>query len=188
MKSSSGSAADASGRTSFRRLTEPDIPLLHRWLNAPHVLEWWDRPGPALGGVREKYLPRVTGASDVTPYIICRDGVPIGYIQVYPVEAGAWGLADVRGGAGVDLFIGDARYLHRGFGPEILREFVGEIVFRDGAVASCFIDPSPRNRIAIRAFEKAGFRGLAAAVDPKTGQAIEIMELTRAAFEQGSRS
>lgn len=28
----------------FRRLTEADLPMLHEWLNRPHVAEWWDGP------------------------------------------------------------------------------------------------------------------------------------------------
>lgn len=176
---------DASGRLSFRRLTETDIPQLHRWLNAPHVLEWWDRPGPSLDDVRAKYLPRVAGQEDVSPYLICVDGMPIGYIQAYRVEAGAWGLRDVRGGGvGLDLFIGDAHWMHRGFGAQILRQFIGEVAFQDETVTECFIDPSPRNHIAIRAFEKAGFRHLTAGVDPDTGLAVQVMRLARDAFER----
>lgn len=172
----------------FRRLTESDLDLLHRWLNAPHVLEWWDRPGPTLDEVREKYLPRVTGPSDVVPYIICRDEMPIGYIQLYPVQSGAWGLADVHGGAGLDLFIGDVRCLHGGLGPRILRQFLKEIAFRDESTDECFIDPSPRNRIAIRVFEKAGFRYVAAAIDPDTGVEVRLMRITRSDFEKRSPS
>jgi len=166
----------------FRRLVESDLGLLHQWLNTPHVLEWWDRPAP--DAVRAKYLPRVTGPSDAVPYIICRDEIPIGYIQLYRVEAGAWRLPDVRGGAGLDLFIGDTRYLHRGFGAEILRQFIREVAFQDETMTMCFIDPSPRNHIAIRAFEKAGFRRLTAGVDPDTGQAVQVMQLARDAFEK----
>lgn len=130
-----------------------------------------------LDAVRKKYLPRIAG-EDATPYVICRGRTPIGYIQTYPLHPGAWGLSGVEGGAGLDLFIGEAPLLHRGLGPEILRQFIGEIVFRDPAVRACFIDPSTRNRIAIRAFEKAGFRCLADAVDPETGEPVRIMRLT----------
>lgn len=170
----------AHGGISFRPLAEPDLELLHGWLNTPHVAAWWDRPGPALDDVRAKYLPRIADPSDAAPYLICLDETPIGYIQAYAVEPGAWGLADIRGGAGVDLFIGDARYLHRGLGPMILRRFIQEIALQDAAVAACFIDPSPRNRIAIRAFEKAGFRHLAPGVDPSTGLPVQVMRLLRA--------
>jgi RimJ/RimL family protein N-acetyltransferase len=178
------SAERTTGRVSFRRLTEADVPLLHRWLNAPHVLEWWDRP-PAQDEVRAKYLPRIAGSSDVTPYVILLEDAPLGYIQVYPVAPGAWGLRGVAAGAGVDLLIGEAEYLHRGLGPRTLRAFLGEVVFRDTAVSVCYIDPSTRNRAAIRAFEKAGFRYVADVTDPNTGLPLHLMRITREESPQG---
>ncbi|HLY24520.1 MAG TPA: GNAT family N-acetyltransferase [bacterium] len=163
----------------FRRLTEDDLPLLHRWLNTAHVLEWWDRPGPTLGQVQAKYLPRVTGASDVTSYVIYRGEVPIGYIQLYPVRTGAWGLHSIGAGEGLDLFIGEALYVHRGLGAGILRQFLTDVVFRDAAVNVCFVDPSPRNRGALRAYEKAGFRYLGTGTDPDSGMPVHLMEINR---------
>jgi hypothetical protein len=71
------------------------------------VLEWWDRPGPTLGQVRAKYLPRMTGASDVTSYVTYYGEVPIGYIQLYRARAGAWGLHSI--GAGWDSIPSSAR-------------------------------------------------------------------------------
>jgi RimJ/RimL family protein N-acetyltransferase len=172
-------------RITFRRLGEPDLPLLHRWLNAPHVLEWWDRPGPTLDQVRAKYLPRITAPGDVTPYVIRREETAIGYIQLYRVGEGAWGLRGVGSSAGVDLFIGELAHLHRGLGPRILRQFLTAIVFQDHGVEACFTDPSPRNRSAIRAFEKAGFHSVGSATDPESGLDVYLMRVTRQALEQG---
>lgn len=135
-----------------------------------------------LDGVRAKYLPRIAGAEDATPFVICCGGAPIGYIQAYAVRPGAWGLGGVEGGVGLDLFIGEPPLVHRGLGPEVLRQFIGEIVFHDPVVRACFIDPVPRNHVAIRAFEKAGFRYLGDAVDPETGKPARIMRLTREEF------
>jgi aminoglycoside 6'-N-acetyltransferase len=146
------------------------------------VVEWWEGPGCALDDVRRHYLPLIAGSNDATPYLICCDGAPIGYIQSYAVRPGAWGLSDVEGGIGLDLFIGEPRYLHRGLGSDILRQFAG-MAFRDTSILACFIDPSPRNRIAVRAFEKAGFRYVADAADPENGQRLRIMRLLRGEFE-----
>lgn len=161
--------------------------MLHRWLNTPHVLEWWDRPGPTPDQVRAKYLPRTAGPDDdVTPYIIRLGEAAIGYIQLYPVRAGMWPLPNTEPGIGIDVFIGDSRYVHRGLGPRILRRFLKDIVFRDQAVDKSFVDPSTRNRVAIRAFEKAGFRRVGTATDPDSGAAVDIMRITRKELEDGS--
>ena len=170
----------------FRPLAESDLELLQQWLNTPHVLEWWDRPGPSLKDVRAKYLPRVTGPADVVPYLFCLDEVPIGYIQLYPVQPGSWGVQNVGAVVGLDLFIGDIRHLHRGLGPRILRQFVSEIVFRDEAINTCVVDPSPRNHIAIRTYEKAGFRYVAIGTDPDTGLEVYLMRITRHDLEIGA--
>ncbi|HEV2359819.1 MAG TPA: GNAT family N-acetyltransferase [bacterium] len=179
---------DTPDRISFRRLAESDLPLLHRWLNTPHVLEWWDRPGPTLDEVRAKYLPRVSGTHDAVPYLIDRNETPIGYIQLYRIAGGTWGLHDTGSGVGLDLFIGDARYVRRGLGPRILEAFLRKIVFADEAVDACYVDPSPRNRVAIRAYEKAGFRRVPAAAPPDASPAVYLMRITRADVEAHDRA
>ncbi len=145
----------------FRLLQETDLPLLDRWLSTPHVRTWWDRPGPTLDDIHAEYLPRLRGDADAVPYLILSADFPIGYIQRYPVRDEAWGLRPSTPAVGLDLFIGEPGYLHRGLGPRILRQFLGEIVFSDETIVECFIDPIARNRAAIRAFEKAGFRHIA---------------------------
>jgi hypothetical protein len=62
----------------FHPLTESDLPLLHSWLNRPHVLEWWTGE-TSVEEVRAKYLPSLTGSgkprlSDGVP--ICRSALP----------------------------------------------------------------------------------------------------------------
>lgn len=41
----------------FRRLTEADLGLMHRWLNSPHVMRWYSPGGCTPTQVAEKYLP-----------------------------------------------------------------------------------------------------------------------------------
>lgn len=59
--------------------------------------------------------------------------------------------------AGLDLFIGDPNFLHKGLGPEIMKRFLSEIVFARAGVESCVVGPELQNATAIRAYEKAGF-------------------------------
>lgn len=155
-------APDA-GEIGFTPLGMADLPLLRRWLNSPAVAEWWDGAPWPDDAVVAKYAPRVRGETPVRCFLIRLAGEPIGYIQAYPVAAypDEWRDAGVEAGAwGIDIFIGSDRHLHRGLGAPILRAFAREVVFGAGGAASCVIDPSPRNRIAIRAYEKAGFHYL----------------------------
>ena len=149
---------------SFRALTEADMPLMHKWLNTPHVLEWyrdWGKTGPTLEQVAEKFLPRARDQTVVQSFIIIRDGQPIGHIQTYRVAdfpAASAMVEDAGGVAGVDILIGEEEHVHIGLGSHILRAFLREIVFAGPSVTRCTIDPEPENCIAIRAYEKAGFR------------------------------
>jgi hypothetical protein len=66
-------------------MTEHDLPMLHDWLNRPHIFEWWggEAERPTLDEVLKHYLPRVLAAESVTPYIAMLEGEPIGYAQSY---------------------------------------------------------------------------------------------------------
>ncbi|MGI8855803.1 MAG: GNAT family N-acetyltransferase [Thermomicrobiales bacterium] len=146
----------------FRRMTMDDLPLLHRWLQTPHVLEWWwGGVAPPYEAVAEKYGPDIRGEEPTACYLILYAGNAIGYIQTYrisdyPEYAAAVGADEEA--AGVDLLIGEEEYLHKGLGSHILRRFLRAIVFAADDIASCIIGPSEANTIAIRAYEKAGFR------------------------------
>jgi RimJ/RimL family protein N-acetyltransferase len=153
---------DAEG-ISFRPLFEGDLDLLHRWLNTPHVLEWWANPGPTREQVAEEYAPRVLKEERVECFVMMYGERPIGFIQQYPVDDAnpyAPYVPSLARAAGIDLFIGEPDLVHRGLGSALIRRFLEEVVFA-GDVSVCVIDPSERNRIAIRAYEKAHFRHIA---------------------------
>ena len=60
--------------------------------------------------------------------------------------------------AGIDLFIGEEGYIHKGFGTAILTKLLAEIIFSDDGIMSSVIGPEPKNTTAIRCYEKVGFR------------------------------
>jgi aminoglycoside 6'-N-acetyltransferase-1b/aminoglycoside 6'-N-acetyltransferase-2 len=66
-------------------MTEHDLPLLHDWLNRPHIVEWWggDEARPSLTEVKEYYSPRALAERSVTAYIAMLGDEPIGYAQSY---------------------------------------------------------------------------------------------------------
>lgn len=49
-------------------------------------------------------------------------------------------------------------FVHKGLGEQILIKFLSEYVFQLYDVECCIIGPEPKNNIAIRAYEKAGFK------------------------------
>jgi aminoglycoside 6'-N-acetyltransferase len=147
----------------FRPMTAEDLPLMWRWLESPHMREWWGEPETELGYIRDM----IEGRDTTRPFIFSADGEPLGYIQYWfigdyqnatRIADHPW-LAELPASAiGVDLSIGDANKLSQGVGSAALHAFAKHLV-RQG-FRTIVIDPDPANRRAVRAYEKAGFRAI----------------------------
>lgn len=146
---------------SFKKLQMEDLPLLHQWLNEPHVIEWYEKKPSTMEDVRKKYLPRIAGDDATKSFFIIVDDQPIGYIQSYFVDDDPEIKSYVpKNSAGLDLFIGETSHLGRGLGSEILREFLKQVVFQQEGIEHCVVDPLPTNPRMIHVIEKAGFKYL----------------------------
>ncbi len=136
----------------FRPLAVADLPLIERWLNHPHVREWWGDPVSALAEIKDH-----VGDPAIDVFIVSFGPVPIGYQQSYDPHAEPdHPLQDQPiGTRGIDQFIGEPDFIGRGHGSAFIRDFV-ERSFAAGA-PRVVTDPHPRNARAIRAYAKAGF-------------------------------
>lgn len=173
----------------LRLMTEQDLPMLHDWLNRPHVVEWWggEANRPNLDEVLEHYRPRVLAEESVTPYIAMLGEEPIGYAQSYVALGsgdGWWEEEADRGVRGIDQSLANPTQLNKGFGTKLVRTLV-ELLFADPYVTKIQTDPAPNNHRAIRCYEKAGFVQQKIITTPD-GPAVYIVQ-TRQAFES-SRS
>lgn len=172
---------DPAGLT-FRRLRRPDLPLVHRWLHEPHVARWWYADAGDFDEVSSKYSAYIEDREPVEPYLILHDERPVGYAQSYRVadDEEYAALVGIEDAAGIDLFIGERDLLYKGLGPRIIHRFLQEVVFADGSIGVCIIDPEPGNTAAIRAYRKVGFRHFASA-DTSEGP-VYLMKLSREEF------
>ncbi len=142
-------------------MTVGDLPMLHDWLNRPHIVEWWGdgRERTTLDEVVEHYLPRVLGEEQVTPYIAMLGVEPIGYAQSYIALGsgdGWWDDETDPGVRGIDQCLAVPTQLNKGLGTKLVQVLV-EMLFCDPAVTKVQTDPAPNNYRAIRCYEKAGF-------------------------------
>jgi aminoglycoside 6'-N-acetyltransferase len=171
---------------SFRPLTLADLDDIRRWLNTPHVYEWWGvSSGPgSLGGagadaataaaVYEKYAPGIaTDEATTHRHLIEIGGRAVGLIQHYrlddePEYAVAIGETE-PGAAGIDLFIGELDVVGRGVGARVLDAYTRTVVFADPRVTRAVGGPHPDNTRSCRAFEKAGFVAVREAFVPDEG-------------------
>ena len=150
----------------FRPLEHADLPLLHEWLNRPHVAEWCEGP-VTLEYVEQTYGADI-GSAVICPMLASLDGTPVAYVQVYRVmgaDPDWWQEETDPGARGIDQFLANAEQLGQGLGSRMVREFVARL-FADPEVSKVQTDPSPLNARAIRAYEKAGFRRVRELVTP----------------------
>lgn len=156
--------------------------MLHDWLQRPHAAAWW-QPTPTLEELVAHYAPSIDGSDSTRAYIAHLDGEPVGFIQCYVVmgSGGGWWEDEADPGArGVDQFLADEARLGQGLGSAMLRAFVQDL-FSNPAVTTVQTDPSPRNRRAIRAYQKAGFVAEREVITPD-GPAL-VLRCTRSTLD-----
>ena len=151
----------------FRPLTRADLPLLHGWLQRPHVAEWWREP-TMLAELENDYFSAAALASSTRPFIALLDAEPIGFIQSHVAldSGGGWWEDETDPGTrGIDQFLADEARLGRGIGSAMVDAFARRL-FADPAVTKIQTDPSPDNERAIRCYWRAGFVDRGAIVTP----------------------
>ena len=143
-------------RLHLRRATSADAPLLRRWDREPHLLaakgdddwEWEGELGRELDW-REHLVAEV-------------DGTPIGFLQIIDPareETRYWGNVP-SGLRAIDIWIGEAACLGKGYGTQMMREAIARC-FADPSVRAILIDPLASNARAQRFYQRLGFRPVA---------------------------
>lgn len=151
-----------------------DFELVARWLNEPHVREWWDPDGPAATAetALRDYGPYTEPASPGSSCFIELDERPVGFVQFYPwssetaycrkvgitVDPRAWGF---------DVFIGEAAVLGTGVATRALDMVCGHLLDDIGATAVVIVTEVGNVR-AHHVYEKIGFRKLLDFLDDDT--------------------
>ena len=130
----------------FRRTTDDDLPLLHRWLNEPGVVEWWEGDDVSWEGVVRDYGSDRGDGTD--HFLALLDDRPVGWIQTWSPDDGA---ADT---IGIDYLIGEPADRGRGLGAEMIRTFVTTELAGWRRITA---DPERANVASVGALRNAGF-------------------------------
>ena len=172
-----------SSNISFQKLEIKDLPLIHKWLNTPHVHQWYDRDKQnSLEEVEEEYTKYIKGVDPMSGYLVYFADKPIGYIQKYKIwdwPDFALALGYDKSTAAIDIFIGEEGFLGKGLGCETIKKFLREIVFAEEGIMTCLIDPEPENKRAIKSYEKAGFKYIKTLDVPPDPGLTYLMEIRR---------
>ncbi len=147
----------------FRPLAPDDLPLMHRWLNDPDVVRWWEGDDVSWEGVTRDYGPE-RDLDGVEHWIATLDDRPIGWISCrdiaeWPEESAAWtALGAGPHTAGIDYLIGDAAERGIGLGARMIRQFVIDIGFgRHPDWQQAGADPFTANTRSWGALARTGF-------------------------------
>jgi aminoglycoside 6'-N-acetyltransferase len=160
---------------SFKILQKHHFPLLLKWLNSPHVQQFWDTGTQWTEElIEEKYGTYVQGyklvngvKKKMSAFIILWDERPVGYVQYYDAwdfPRDGYDLEEVLKGtlfermklAALDIFIGEEDAIGKGVGVKAMQELLEKHILTE--FEGCLVDPDLANVSAIRAYEKAGFK------------------------------
>ena len=131
-----------------------DIPLLQRWLTRHHVEPWFANTQEFLDWAARRPI-------NAGQHIILHDSKPVGYLRWQLVDRQALdsvGLFDVpHNSADVDILIGEPAATGSAVGPAALL-FLARKLKSIGGVPMIGLTSSVDNKLAHKAFEKAGFK------------------------------
>jgi aminoglycoside 6'-N-acetyltransferase len=153
-------------RYQFRPMSAADLPMVRRWLEAPHVAQWWHDPDEQFALVSEDL-----DHPAMDQFVVAAENRPFAYLQCYDPNAWPEGGLGMHpdGTRGIDQFIGEPDMVDRGHGSALIRSFVDNLL--NTGTPRVITDPDPENIRAVRAYEKAGFQK-ARLVDTPDGRAL----------------
>lgn len=139
----------------FKPLRASDIPIVHSWLQLPHIREFWDDDHRKQKQVKQHYLKD----NAVMRFIILIDGQQVGYIQRYIINSKHpfWKYITSSPSVGVDIFIGNPAFLGQGWSTPILAQFINQYC---PSATEIVVDPEIGNYKAIHCYKKLDFQVL----------------------------
>lgn len=162
--------------TTLRPIASEDLPLLHRWLNDPEVMQWWDgRDHPAtFDRVEARFRKSIEGHDrDSHRFMIDheKDGAvrTIGMVQYGRMHPRARNVQ-------IDVLIGEPDCREAGFGTDALRAMLKHL-FEDQRANRVWHTMRAANARAMGAAEKLGFtkEGVLRQHDWLEGQLVDVV-------------
>ena len=140
----------------FRPVDLEDLPLIHNWMNQPHVIPFWDL---AYDMERmQQHLQKALADPHQTLYIGLLDDVPMSYWESY------WATDDIvaryypahPADQGIHLLIGSPEFLVKGYDLPLLRAMTF-FQFQHSETLKIVTEPDSRNYKMIHVFKRCGF-------------------------------
>lgn len=157
-------------------MTKDDLKLLHKWLNDPEVMQWWDgRDHPAtFDRVEARFRRSVEGSDrESERYMIevDKDGASqtIGMVQYTRVQPRARNTQ-------IDVLIGEPEFRDSGYGTDALRAVLKHL-FETQKVHRVWHTMQAGNARAHKSAEKIGFvkEGVLREHDQVEGKYVDVV-------------
>lgn len=144
----------------FKKLEKDHFPLLHRWLNEPHVIKYFQYKPISFEEVVKKYTPRMKQSFPTKMHIAYSRDQAFGYLQSYKVSSYPEFSREIgeEKGFSLDLYIGETSLLRQGLGHRMLSSYVSYIGKEFySSEEYCYICHPKDNLVGIKNSRKAGF-------------------------------
>lgn len=163
-------------QTILRAMTKQDLAHLHRWLNDPDIMQWWDGRDhkASFDRVEARFRKSIENSDrDTIRFMIevDRDGAarPIGMIQFGRVQPRAKNTQ-------IDVLIGEPEFRDAGYGTDALRAALKHI-FEDLKAHRAWHTMQASNARAQKSAEKIGFKqeGVLREHDQLEGKYVDVV-------------
>jgi len=145
----------------FKKVSVNDLQLIREWIKSNEFVKKWYYYNkiPRISTLDKKIIKRQS-IKNFYANIILIDKKPIGYIQSYDIEGwGSWSkqvkIHDKT--VGLDYFIGDINYIHKGYGEKFILKYI-EWIKNSNKYDYVMISPDPLNIVNRKCIEKCGFK------------------------------
>ena len=139
----------------LRQMRAADLPRFTKWLYTAHVAKWYHEPQDWIDEVA-----RQDGVfSWIHHFIVESHGIPIGFCQYYACKDSGelWeGYTAMGGSYSIDYMIGEAAYLRRGIGRQIVAALTDRLRLHSDAVR-IVVQPEPENAASCGLLLACGF-------------------------------
>ncbi len=180
-----------SSLVTLRPLADADLPTLHRWLNEPGVIRWWEGDPVDWPSVVSQYGSARTEPGDHWIASAAVDGatIDIGWIQAwsvadYPEAATAWAQLDPPSALwGVDYLVGEPGLRGRGLGQAMIAAAIDLLFRRSQDLPEIWSDPALANTASWGALQAAGFEPVGVVAGEPDGP-YQVMRITRSRWAE----
>ena len=144
---------------SFKKVhdSKEDYEKLYNWCKNRNVYEWVEQRILSYDEIVNKYKNKMI-KKEQDLYIIKSNNKDIGLVQIYKFknDINLRGLDKYRNTYEYDLFIGEAEYLNKGIGKQIV-DSINNTIYKKYNADSIILRPFKRNERAINCYQKCNF-------------------------------